>query len=275
MKKLLKKENREQMRLSIDHESQLYQRKDIANYTILVTGAAGGIGSHLARRLGSLGSKLILTDLKNKKDLLNDLQEELAETYGTLSNVYDLDLKDVEQIQDVVHQIHESHSIDVLINNAGVNMLVPSLYLTENQWDHIVDTNLKGTFFMTQQIGKKMVRNKSGHIIFISSQHGLIGNVDRAAYCASKAGLLNMCKALAVEWARYNIKLNCVSPTFVITENNEKLLQEPQFKRQYLSEIPLGDYATPEDITQAILFLIESEMITGQNLVVDGGWTAK
>lgn len=243
----------------------------------LVTGASRGIGAEIARQLGSEGASLILTDLPVHLEQLHRVAAELEEKYGSETRCEVMDLRNLEQIEETVQLIEQyTPRIDVLVNNAGVNVLSPALTLTQEEWDFVVDVNLKGTFFLTREVAKRMVRSKNGSIIMIASQHGIVGNENRAPYCASKAGLIHLTKALALEWAKYGIRVNAVSPTFVITDANEEILQDHQFQRTNLPKVPLRRFAVPEDIASAVLFLASDAagMITGHNLVVDGGYTA-
>ena len=141
--------------------------------------------------------------------------------------------------------------------------------------DKAYGANLKGIFFLTQAIANHSLIKKRGTIVNISSQHGIVGNDSRAHYCASKAGIIGLTKALASEWAKYKVRVNCVSPTFIITEKNSSYLNSPYSRQVNLNKIPLGEYALPEDVSNGIIFLISSNarMITGHNLVIDGGYT--
>ncbi len=167
-------------------------------------------------------------------------------------------------------------AFDVLINNAGVNILRPALNITELEWDEILSVNLKGAFFCTKEAARFMIRQRKGCIINISSQFGVVGYRYRAAYSASKAGLIGLTRTLAVEWAHFNIRVNAISPTILLKENSSWFLEDNDFKNKILPNIPLGRFCKCEEVLSAVIFLSseESGMITGQNLIVDGGWTA-
>lgn len=249
----------------------------IEDQWVIVTGAGGGIGSEIARSFAAIGSNVVLHDNKPLTNELEVLQQHIQSTYDVQVRTICADLQSVSDIVQAVDDLKQQiDCVDVLVNNAGVNMLIPALAISESQWDQIVDINLKGAFFMSQEIAKWMVSKRKGNIIMIASQHGVVGNENRIAYCASKAGLINMTRALSLEWAKYGIRVNAVSPTFVETENNFNLLHDPQFHRANISRIPLRKYASSQDVAQSVLFLAsnQSQMITGHNLVVDGGWTA-
>lgn len=242
----------------------------------LVTGAGRGIGAKIAEHFAREGASLVLTELPSQIGRANDEAERLRRDYGVEVLCEPLDLRDMDQIERCVRAIEEQvGGVDCLINNAGVNLLAPALNVTQEDWDFVVDINLKGTFFLTREVAKMMVRRKRGSIVMIASQHGVVGNENRAPYCASKAGLIHLTKALAIEWAKYGIRVNAISPTFVVTDANEQIINDNQFQRTNLPRIPLRKFAVPEDIASSVLFLATDTagMITGHNLVVDGGWT--
>ncbi|QGG54426.1 SDR family oxidoreductase [Paenibacillus sp. FSL W8-1187] len=244
----------------------------------MVTGAGRGIGEEIARQFAASGASLVLTELPDRLPLLEESAAALRREHGVQASCLPLDLRRFEQIEEAAARIggEVEAGVDYLVNNAGVNLLQPALSLTQEEWDFVVDINLKGTFFLTREVAKAMVRKKRGSIVMIASQHGVVANENRAPYCASKAGLIHLSKALAVEWAKYGIRVNTVSPTFVLTEASEPHLTDPQFLRANLPKLPLRRFATPEDIARSALFLATDAagMITGHNLVVDGGWTA-
>lgn len=248
------------------------------NKNTIITGAAGQIGKVIAEVFAMQCSNLILVDINETKDSLQALAEQLSKEYGIEVNYYTVDLRVSSDVKGLAQILCEKFKcIDILVNNAGINKLVPALKVEEADWDDIVDTNMKGTFMMSQSIAKLMMKGKEGAIINISSQHGEVGNENRAPYCASKAGIINLTRALSIEWAKYNIRVNCVSPTFVIHEKNESYLNDPTTSKKLLRSIPLGRYCTPIDVAKAVLFLSSpmAGMITGHNMIVDGGYTAQ
>lgn len=242
---------------------------------ILISGAAGHLGRQLVKDYCSSGAKtLVLLDtLEHKNDLL-----ELKEEYSANAKVYvyTADFRNVEEIVQVVEDIEKKGIIiDVLINNAGINILKKPGELTEDVWDYVLDVNLKGSFFLTKEVGRMSLINRKGNVIFISSQHGVVGNTMRSAYCSSKTGILGLMRALTADWSVFGVRVNAISPTFIINEANEGFLMNPREKRNMLNKIPLHKYATVSDISNAVLFLSSEKagMITGHNLVVDGGYT--
>lgn len=250
----------------------------LKNKVVVITGALGEIGRKICETFAICQSDLVLVDLVSQIEEKSQFIEELINKYKINVDLINADIRKIEDIKRITNLIENKYKkVDILVNNAGVNAYVPATNIDEKTWDNIVDTNLKGTFFVSQEIGRIMIKNKEGAIVNISSQHGVVGNELRVPYCTSKAGIVNMTKALAIEWAKYNIRVNCISPTFVITEKNEKMLNERGFKSKALKEIPLGKYCTPIDVANSVLFLSTSmaALITGHNLLVDGGWVAK
>ena len=247
----------------------------LKNQNIIITGSAGRIGSAIGETFSKNGANIILIDREeNIKNLIK--QKEKLQRLNEQVEIYTCNLREVNEIRDVVNRIKEKYThIDGLINNAGVTHLVPATQVTEEIWDGILEVNLKGTFFMSQNIFPLMVNHKSGTIINIGSQHGVVANKDRAPYGTSKAGIIHLTKLLALEWAKFGIRVNCISPTVVISDTNKEILNSAEYKREFLYKIPLKTYAEPLDIAEAALYLSSpgSRMITGHNLLVDGGWT--
>lgn len=254
-------------------------KMDFSQKYVVITGAAGKIGSNIAKQFAKRGANLILLDHPSTQKEI-ELTGSLSEKYGVDIYSYFLDILNIPEIIECMNKLKKDISrIDVLVNSAGVNSFTSAMQVTEDIWDQVIDVNLKGTFFITQQIASWMIHQKKGAIVNIASQHGIVGNLNRAPYCASKAGVINLSRALASEWAKYQIRVNSVSPTFVHDINDElnnNFLTSSKAKREYISRIPLRRYATPTDIVNAVLYLSSdmAQMVTGHNLVVDGGWTA-
>jgi len=253
---------------------------NFAQEYIVITGASGKIGKSLANEFAKKGANLILLDHPNASKSNSDLAQYLDNKYNGDTLSYNLDITNSQEIKECFYHLQSKiPRIDVLINNAGINAFLPAVQITEEVWDQIIDVNLKGAFFVSQQVSSWMISQKKGVIINIASQHGIVGNSNRAPYCASKAGLINLSRALSYEWAKYQIRVNTISPTFVHDINDElnhNHLNSSQSKREFLSKIPLRKYATPIDVANAAVYLSSNmaQMITGHNLVVDGGWTA-
>ena len=241
----------------------------------LVTGASGGIGEAVAKAFGKAGAKVFLHGTRHEKleSLAAELTAEGVETDWKASNI----TRSGEPAQLVEAVVNQMGGIDILVNSAGINRPQLPEEVTEENWDDVLDINLKATFFVSQAAGRKMIEGKGGKIINISSQAGIVGLPLRSAYCSSKGGVNLLTRSLALDWAKYKINVNAVAPTFVLTNFTENMFKDADFKRYVLENIPLGRMATPEEVAHATLFLASSlaDMITGHILTVDGGWTAK
>lgn len=238
----------------------------------LVTGAGRGLGKAIAVALAERGARVAVTELA---DRLGDA-EQVAR--GSKGMAVALDVRDVAAARDAVQRVvSEWGGLDILVNNAGVNIRQPAFEVTEDAWDTVLETDLKGAFFVGQAAGQAMRDRGGGAIVNVASQNGLIAYYERAAYCAAKAGLINLTRLLALEWARHGIRVNAVAPTFVQTEMTAQMLDDPERRADVISRIPLGRLAAPEDVAAAVVFLASDEaaMVTGHTLVVDGGWTAR
>lgn len=250
---------------------------DLNGKCVLITGAAGRIGSEISRNLALAGADLILLDTAYQAENLHKLCNSLKEEYGAVCETVICNITEINN-QILTKEIEKRNHIDVLVNNAGVNVIKPAISITEEEWDRVLDVNLKAAFFLSQQVARKAIKSGTGlSIINIASQHGVVGNQKRAPYCSSKGGLILLTKALAVEWAKYQIRVNSISPSFVISENNYEVLMSTQSKREYLQNIPMGKYCKPQDVANAVLYLASSlsEYMTGENVLIDGGYTAK
>ena len=185
-------------------------------------------------------------------------------------------LMSFSQIREVFKLIYDQFGrIDILINNAGLGFNHAAIDVTEADWDEMMNVNLKGLFFCSQQAGKYMIKNGYGRIINMSSQASLVAIKDHAVYCASKGGVNLLTKVLALEWAEKGITVNGIAPTFTYTPGTAERLDNPEYLAGVLDRIPVGKVATIKDIVAAILYLTNpySDMVTGTTLVIDGGWT--
>lgn len=191
--------------------------------------------------------------------------------------LYPLDVRKIADIEQLFHQVSDQKIlISEMIYLAGMNSFEHFLDISEDIWDAILDVNLKGCFFMMQACIRHMIHHRiPGKIVNISSQHGLVGNHHRAAYCASKAGMINLNRAISLDCARFGICVNTVAPTYVLTDKNRKDLLTPYFKKKYLQHIPNQRYCVPEDVVHAIDFFLskQNQMSVGSVLTLDGGWT--
>lgn len=243
----------------------------------IVTGTGSGIGQASALALAAAGARVVLTELPGRTDAAEATARTAKEDYGAETLVLPLDVTQMAQIDGLVRgAIERFGQIDILINNAGVNIPKLAVDVTEEDWDLVLDINLKGLFFTTQAVGREMIARGSGKIVSIASQMGVVGYWKRAAYCSSKAGVVNLTRVLAFEWAQHGIRVNAIGPTFVETPLTRPMFEDQAFRDDVLGRIPLGQLAKPEDIACAVVYLASpaSDMVTGQTLLVDGGWTA-
>jgi 2-deoxy-D-gluconate 3-dehydrogenase len=246
----------------------------------LVTGAGTGIGRASALALAEAGARVALTELPDRMDRAEDTVAAIAAAGGAPAKALALDVRDMSSINACVAAAAAfgDGRLDVLLNNAGLNVPKMAFDVEEPDWDAVLDVNLKGVFFVAQAVGRQM-RDQSpqgGCIINMASQMGIVGYVKRAAYCSSKAGVVNLTRVLCFEWAEFNIRVNAVGPTFVETPLTRPMFEDPEFRQDVFNRIPLGKLATPEDIAAAVVYLASpgASMVSGHTLVVDGGWTA-
>ena len=238
---------------------------DFKNKNILITGASGGIGNELVKKFVSLGGNVLGTGTKTEKlDLLK-------KKYPNIK-VKKFDVIDHGKIEDFIENVTlELGGLDILINNAGTNMDNLSLRMKEEEWKKVIDINLTSTFLLTKFAIKKMLKNKFGRIVNITSIVGHTGNLGQANYSASKSGIIGMSKSLAIEYAKKNITVNCVSPGFIQSEMTMNIAEK--IKLYLTSRIPMGRLGTGEDVSNCVAFLssAEASYITGETIHVNGG----
>jgi 2-deoxy-D-gluconate 3-dehydrogenase len=253
------------------------ERFRLDNQVALVTGATGGLGIAICRAFAAAGASVALADLPDRLEPAMSLARELETDHRVRAAAVPLDVTDVRSIELAVAEAEAAlGSLDVAVANAGIAIRKPSLELTEEDWDQVLDVDLKGVFFTCRAAGRGMVSRSRGSIVCISSQNGVVGMEQRAAYCAAKAGVINMVRVLALEWATHNVRVNAVGPTFVHTALTARALDDPATLEGILKRIPLGRLGTPQEVANAVLFLAgpAASLITGTCLVADGGWTA-
>jgi NAD(P)-dependent dehydrogenase (short-subunit alcohol dehydrogenase family) len=240
----------------------------------LVTGAGRGIGRACALALLRAGASVTLV-ARSLEDL-EDVAEE-AGPLGAEAIPHVADVRDEGQVEGVVEAAMQRGGIDVCVNGAGVNRPGPTVDSSLEDWELVIDTNLRGTFLVCRAVGRRLLEaGRSGRIINISSQMGTVGYPGRAIYCASKHGVEGLTKALAVEWAKDGIAVNAVAPTFIRTPLTEPMFEDPAFRDDVLRRMPMGRIFEPEDVTGTVLFLASDAagMFTGEVLRCDGGWVA-
>jgi len=243
--------------------------------TALVTGASGGIGRAVCELLGAAGARLFLNGTNSEK--LERLASELG-SEGIQADYKALDLNRPGAALELVDTMAaETGRIDILVNSAGTNRPQKAEEVSEENWDAVMDLNLKMLFFVCQAAGRRMIAQRSGSIINISSQAAAVAIPLRAAYCSSKGGVNQLTRVLALEWAPYQVRVNAVAPTFVKTGFTENMFKDAAFKQYVLDSIPLGRMAETSEVAYAVLFLAcdFARIITGAVLAVDGGWTIK
>jgi NAD(P)-dependent dehydrogenase (short-subunit alcohol dehydrogenase family) len=243
----------------------------------LITGAARGIGFATARMLAAAGSRVALVDLDQAA--LEDAAATLAAA-GHRVSTHAVDIADEEAVARTVESIiGAAGAIDVLVNNAGIGARRPTEELDTATWERVLAVNLTGAFICTRTVGRMMLARQRGAVVNVASIMGVVGNslYANAAYHATKGGLVNLTRALAVEWAPRGIRVNAVAPCFVDTALTQKLLSDRAMAAAIVERTPLGRLAAPDEVAAAILFLASdaASMITGQILAVDGGWLAQ
>lgn len=251
-----------------------FQDFDLSGKVAIVTGAGRGMGYHIALALAKYGADLVVCSRTVSE--LEKVAEE-ARGFGISAVIQQMDICRASDIEGMVEQSVKAFGhIDILVNNAGVNIPQWAVDVTEEAWDKIMAVNLKGLFFCAKAVGKVMIQQKKGKIINISSQSGSVGLPQRAAYCSSKGGVNLLTKVLAMEWAKYNVNVNAIAPTFIETPFTKPMFEKEGFREYVLGNIPLGRVGKPEDVVGAVIYLASdaSDLVTGHILLIDGGWTA-
>ncbi|EAD3614326.1 TPA_asm: D-threitol dehydrogenase [Listeria monocytogenes] len=244
---------------------------NITDKVAVVTGAASGIGKAMAELFSEKGAYVVLLDIKE------DVKDVAAKINPSRTLALQVDITKKENIEKVVAEIKKVYpKIDILANSAGVALLEKAEDLPEEYWDKTMELNLKGSFLMAQIIGREMIATGGGKIVNMASQASVIALDKHVAYCASKAAIVSMTKVLAMEWAPYNINVNAISPTVILTELGKKAWAG-QVGEDMKKLIPAGRFGYPEEVAACALFLVSdaASLITGENLIIDGGYTIK
>jgi NAD(P)-dependent dehydrogenase (short-subunit alcohol dehydrogenase family) len=241
----------------------------------LVTGATGGIGAELASALGDVGARVGVAGRPGER---RDVVVERIRSAGGEAAAIDLDLTDRASIDAAVdHVVATFGRIDILVNNAGLGTNHDAIDATEAEWDELFAVNVRGLFFACQSAARRMLPQRSGRIINMASQAGLVGIRRHAAYSASKSAVIGLTRVLALEWSPQGITVNAIAPTWVYTPGTAERLDDPTFLASVLERIPAGRVATTSDVAAAVVYLASpaAGMVTGSVLTVDGGWTAQ
>jgi len=248
---------------------------DLSEKVSIVTGGGRGLGRIMALALADVGANVIIADI-----IINQAEYVAKEIIN--KNIRSLAIKvDVtkpKEVQKMVSQVMKHFGrIDILINNAGINIIAPAENFAVKDWEKVLNINLKGVFLCSQVVGKVMMKQKKGKIINIASIHGLVGSIHHAvAYNSSKAGVINLTRALAVEWGKYNINVNAIAPGIIKTDLTKKRLENKEYYNYWIDRTPLKRIGKPEDLIGAVIYLSSeaSNWLTGQTIVIDGGYTA-
>ena len=243
--------------------------------TALVTGSAQGLGEVIALGLAQFGASLILADVTYPEKTARQ-----AEAIGANCIAVQTDISDELQVENLAANALSAYGkVDILINNAGISQLshTPTERLPIREWDRIMNINLRGTFLCCQKIGKQMIDGGGGNIVNIATTAGITGVPRAPAYCASKAGVILLTKSLALEWARYHIRVNAIAPHYLETELTEKIRQSAGVFDSLIKQIPLRRFGKTSELVGAVLFLSSdaSSYVTGTVLPVDGGYLAQ
>jgi len=240
-----------------------------------VTGASVGIGESIAVKLAELGYNLILSSLPG--DSLKTTEDIVSKQGADFKSIY-FNLDNIQSIREAFTQAkNEFGTISVLVNNAAAPLHKPALEVTEDDWNLISNVNLKGTFFMCQEMGKHLKnKNIPGSIINISSTHGLVALNDRSTYGIAKAGVNHMTRMLAVEWVDLNIRVNAIAPATISTPSREAALAQPGKREAMVERIPMKRFGMASEVAGAVGYLVspEANFVTGQTIVIDGGLTS-
>tara|TARA_B110000008_G_scaffold160963_1_gene161635 strand:- start:15 stop:752 length:738 start_codon:yes stop_codon:yes gene_type:complete len=239
---------------------------NLKDKNIIVTGASGGIGNSIIKKLSEEGANILASGTRIEK------LEELKKNFKKIK-ILKFDISRSDKIEEFIESATQElgGSLDCIINNAGITKDNLAIRMSLEEWQKVIDINLTSTFLMCKFAIKKMLKNKSGKIINITSVVGHTGNLGQANYTASKAGIIAMSKSLAIEYAKKNINVNCISPGFIKTAMTDKI--DEKFKEVIVSKIPSGRLGEPEDVANAVLFLSsnQSNYINGETLHVNGG----
>jgi NAD(P)-dependent dehydrogenase (short-subunit alcohol dehydrogenase family) len=242
----------------------------------LITGGARGLGRTMAAALAQAGADIALAG--RSKETCQQAADLIASGSGRRVMAFAADVTKIDEVERLASDVErEFGKVDILVNNAGINIRGPIQQLTEADWDAVIDTNLKGPFLCARAIGPSMVSRGWGRVINLGSVLGVIALPGRAPYASSKAGIINLTRVLALEWAGTGVTANAICPGAFATEMNRSLLDDPVKYKEFVAQIPMGRWGELEELNGAVVFLASdaSSYVTGTQLFVDGGWIAR
>ena len=237
----------------------------------IVTGAGGGMGRAISLALAEVGAKVTVADV-----VVEGGQQtvELVKKAGGQAIFVKVDLTKASEVESMVGTtVKEFGKVDILVNNAGIQLAKPFIDLTEDEWHRVMNINLTSTFLCSKAAGKHMIKQEKGRIINIASTAGLVAATNQAVYCASKAGVILLTKALSLEWARYNINVNAIAPGYFRTPFSAKATEDEKTAAELLKRIPLRRFGEPKDLGPLVVYLASaaSDYMTGETILIDGG----
>ena len=248
---------------------------DLRGQVAVVTGSTRGIGRGMAECLGKAGASVVIVG--RSREACEWVAADLT-AMGITALAAWADVTKVEEVERLMQKTEDAFGrIDILVNNAGGALTHKAEDITEEEWDQVLNLDLKSVFFCSQRAGRRMIQQQRGKIINTASIMGQVGQKLTLTYCAAKAGVVGLTRALALEWARHNIQVNALCPGFVLTSINEEAMKDEKIFNATLRKIPAGRLGQVSDMVGAVLFLASeaSDYMTGQTLTVDGGWTAQ
>jgi len=258
-------------------EGFLHSMFDLSGKTAVVIAASRGIGRQISTVLSKAGAGIVVVDLPETEMALNLAAEEIASNSRSQVHAICGDVSQWASVEALHRKVSAICSqVDILVNVAGVQVRKPTIEFTEEDWNHVINVNMRGTFRACQMFGQNMIHQGGGHIINIASLNSVVSLPERAVYCMSKAGVVAMTKSLAIEWAKHNITVNAISPGYFKTEMTAPLFKQSAWVKRLMLEIPCERAGMPSDLDGLVVLLASdaSGYITGQNLFVDGGFTA-
>lgn len=250
----------------------MYTDFSLKDKVAIVTGAGQGIGEAVAKGLAEAGAKIVIADLDVERAI--SVADSIVKM-GTEAAAFEVNVTKADSVDKMVSGVVKRFgTVDILVNNAGINIRDDCVNMSENSWDAVIDVNLKGTFLCSRAVGRVMLEKRTGKVINLASMLSAVAQPKRGPYAASKGGIVQFTKVLALEWAPYNINVNAIGPGYVLTEINKDLVNDKETFDYFTSKIPMGRWSTTEDLIGPFVFLASkaSDYITGHVLYVDGGF---